>query len=303
MSLRPEVQSFLDALAEQNPPSWDELSLVDARAGFAGLTDWFVDGPQLAKVRDGATAAAMVRIYDDHPDRVTPLLMYFHGGGWVLGDVGTHDGLCRHLAQKTGCVVASVDFDPAPENRFPGPLDQCYRATAELVDRAGEFAADPCRVAVAGDSAGGNLAAATAIKARDEDGPSIALQVLLCPVIEPNFDRESYRQFATGYALTADSMKYFWRCYLGDDPPSPAAAPIMAGSLARLPPAIVVTAQYDVLRDEGQAYAAALRQAGVATEEMVVEGTIHGFIHFAGAFPHGLETLADVAAKIHAHLS
>lgn len=288
------------------PPRWEDLTPSDARDLYASRTSLFGKGFPVTRVENFTTDQGVpVRLYDnrsdeDYSDTKTPLVMYFHGGGWLLGDLETHDALCRHLAAESTMAIASVDYPRSPESKHPAALQACLHATDYLVRHADDYHLDHQRLAVAGDSAGGHLAACTAIAARDAAAAGtidwhLRLQVLLYPVIEPNFQTDSYNEFAEGYGLTRSSMQYFWRQYLGqnangncsqDYPPN--ATPSSAQSLAGLPPAYIQTAGYDVLRDEGQRYAEQLSQAGVATTHRCNPGMIHGYIHSAGFFDDGV---------------
>ena len=235
------------------------MSPQEGRETFDGFIDLFGEGPDLARVEDHTLPGDVnVRLYADDSDEPQPAVMYFHGGGWVLGNIQTHDALCRRIAKASGCTVISVDYGLAPENPFPKPLDDCYSATLAVADKASDIHIDSQRIAVAGDSAGGNLAAAVSLRARDHGGPAIKLQVLLYPVIEPGFETESYQQFAESHGLTKENMKWFWEQYLGAQPAGPLAAISRAETLEGLPAAHVVTAEYDVLRDEGEAFAGRL---------------------------------------------
>jgi acetyl esterase len=224
--------------------------------------------------------------------------MFFHGGGWVLGNIETHDPLCRRLAANSGCAVVSVDYGLSPENPFPGPVNDCYEATQHVISNASQLNVDASRLAVAGDSAGGHLAASVAIKAREEAGPEIALQVLLYPVIEPVFDSGSYQKFADGFGLTRKNMIWFWRQFFDGRDPLTDAAPSHADSHRELPPAMVITAQYDVLSDEGNAYARQLQTAGVDVFHRQYDGMLHAFLHFAGLFDTGMEAGREIAQEV-----
>lgn len=303
MPLTQQAQAFLDVIAENNPPAWENLSPQEGRQAFAAFVDLFGEGPDLARVEDHTLPGDVkIRLYANASDKPQPAVMYFHGGGWVLGNIQTHDALCRRIAKASECTVISVDYALAPENPFPKPLDDCYLATAKVANQASDFNIDPDRIAVAGDSAGGNLAAAVSIRARDQAGPSIKLQVLIYPVIEPGFETESYRQFAQSHGLTKENMKWFWEQYLGGQTAGPLAATCRANSLRSLPSAHVVTAQYDVLRDEGEAYARQLIAAGVPATAKRYDGNLHGFIHFAGMFDDGLTATQDIAEVLKLHL-
>jgi acetyl esterase len=209
------------------------------------------------------------------------LLVYLHGGGWVVGDLDTHDQPCRFLAREAGVRVLSIDYRRAPEHPFPTPLDDCVAATRFAIQEAHRFAADPARVAIGGDSAGGNLAAGVARLLTLEDGPRPAFQLLIYPVTDLSRKRDSYRLFSDGFFLTEHQMDWYRNHYLADpgDATDPRASPILAPVVADLPPAHVVTAGFDVLRDEGEEYAALMRGAGVPVTSVREAGLIHGFSH------------------------
>ena len=212
----------------------------------------------------------------------TPLavLVFFHGGGWVIGDLETHDVLCRQLTAGSGVSVVSVDYCLAPEHKFPAAVDDAWAATRWVVAHAGELAVDASRLAVGGDSAGGNLAAVVALLARGKGAPAIAVQVLIYPVADLVGETRSYRDFAEGYLLTREGMRWFIAHYLTAEAEAVdwRASPLRAQSLAGLPPALIVTAGFDPLRDEGEAYAERLREAGVRVDSVCYGGMIHGFV-------------------------
>jgi acetyl esterase len=224
-----------------------------------------------------------VRVYAPQSTRALPVLVYFHGGGWVQGNLDTHDDVCRALANRAECLVISVDYRLAPEHRFPAAVDDCYAATCWAAENADSIGGDPSRIAVGGDSAGGNLAAAVALMARDEGGPELVYQLLIYPVTEANFETASYRENAEGYGLMRETMIWFWDQYLGseEDARNPYAAPGQAKDLTGLPPALVITAGYDVLRDEAELYAKRLKEAGGQVELAQYPGLIHGFFGMA----------------------
>ncbi len=306
MPLTDQAQAFLEALAAADPPPWESLTPQEGREAFSSMTDLFGEGPSLARVENlSLPGDIQVRIFSDEEGgdkEPSPAVLFFHGGGWVLGNLDTHDPFCRRLAKQSSCTIISVDYSLSPEARFPTALQQCYDATRYVAEHADEIGVLGDRLAIAGDSAGGNLAAAVAIKARDEGGPPIALQVLVYPVIEPNFETETYRQFGENHGLSRGNMEWFWQQYLGDQEPGPLAAPIRGTSLAGLPRAHVITAEYDVLRDEGEAYAKRLSEAGVPTTLRRYDGNLHGFLHFAAAFDDGISAATDVAKILNHHL-
>lgn len=249
---------------------------------------------EVAEVRDLTldTAAGPVRarLYHPAPGTELPLLFFMHGGGWVFGTLDTHDPLCRALASAAEVAVLSLDYPRAPEHRHPVALDTMRAALIAAAEQAEGLGIDPERIAVGGDSAGGNLSAALCLKLRDEGGPAIAHQLLFYPVIDNDFSRPSYVENGTGYFLSGAMMQWFWAQYLGDAEPGPLAAPIRAASLAGLPSATVITAEYDPLRDEGNAYAERLAAEGVAVTHNQIPGVIHGFASMLGMLPQ-----ADVA--------
>jgi acetyl esterase len=249
----------------------------------------------VAKVEDreipGPAGPIPVRIYWPLGATGTlPLITYFHGGGWVICDLDSHDGSCRALANETGSVVVSVDYRLAPEHRFPAPAEDSYAAMVWAAEHAAELGADASRHAVAGDSAGGNLAAVVALMARDRNGPALRFQLLVYPVtdVSPGRDRHgSQTDNATGYFLTTSGMDWFRGQYLpeGEDGSHPYASPFMADDLSNLPPAFVVTAEFDPLRDEGEAYGAKLAAAGVPVEVLRADGMFHGFFGMGELIP------------------
>ena len=248
----------------------------------------------------GPQGPVRVRVYDPEGSvRPLPVLVYFHGGGWVYGSLDTHDGVCRALAARTPCVVASVDYRLAPEHRFPAAVEDAWAATAWVAEHAASLGADPGRMAVGGDSAGGNLAAVLALRARDR-GLSLALQLLVYPVTYCDLDRPSYLECASGYGLTRDAMRWFWEHYLGPSGEwsEPEASPLRATDLAGVAPARVLTAEYDPLRDEGEEYARRLAQAGVAVVSSRYDGLIHGFIRMPALIDRTEDGLDECAAAL-----
>jgi len=250
----------------------------------------------IAEVRDvtlGTSAGAVkARLYHPMPGTTLPLLVFIHGGGWVFGTLDTHDPLCRALAAAAEIAVLSLEYPRAPEHRFPTALDTVRAAVVTAVEQADTLGIDAGRIAVGGDSAGGNLSAALCLATRDEGGPAIAHQLLLYPVVDNDFTRASYVENATGYMLSSEMMQWFWAQYLGDASRDAGAlaTPIRADSLAGLPSATIVTAEFDPLRDEGIAYAERLKAAGVAVTHDHFPGVIHGFASMLGMLPQ-----ADVA--------
>jgi acetyl esterase len=246
-----------------------------------------------------------VRIYTPEGDGPFPGLVYFHGGGWVAGDLNTMDRPCRTFANGAACVVVSVDYRCAPESRFPTAANDSFAATRWVAEHAAELGIDPTRIAVGGDSAGGNLAAVVSQMARDAGGPPIAFQLMIYPVTDFAFDTPSYRDVGEGYGLTLPMMEWFWEQYLADpaDGANPYASPIRATSLAGLPPAAVFVVEYDPLRDEGLAYAEALRAAGVTAESTTFPGLVHGYLQMGSVSAAARRAVDDTVRALRAGLS
>lgn len=221
-----------------------------------------------------------LRIYRPSDQDNLPVLMWFHGGGWVIGDLDSADVTCRKIAQQSECIVISVDYHLAPESRFPTAMEDCYVATQWVVENSLTLNCDATRLAVGGDSAGGNLAACVALKALQEK-LHLLFQLLIYPVIDANFQRSSYQEYADNVNLTQADMEWFWDCYQPDTTmrQDPLASPIHADNLSHLPPALIITAECDPLRDEGYAYSEALRSAGVHVHYQCFPGMIHGFFN------------------------
>ena len=287
-ALDPQARAVIDLVISSGRPAYHQLSPKDARHLFRETRPASTPTPpQIGMVRDltadGPLGPIPLRVY--RPAGVpasTPLavLVFFHGGGWVIGDLETHDVLCRQLTAGSGVSVVSVDYCLAPEHKFPAAVDDAWAATRWVVAHAGELAVDASRLAVGGDSAGGNLAAVVALLARGKGAPAIAVQVLIYPVADLVGETRSYRDFAEGYLLTREGMRWFIAHYLTAEAEAVdwRASPLRAQSLAGLPPALIVTAGFDPLRDEGEAYAERLRDAGVRVDSVCYGGMIHGFV-------------------------
>lgn len=283
MPLDPALKTILEPMNAGEGPKLHELSPADARTFFDAMQFPGGDEIALASVEDqtfaGPAGSVPVRIYRASTEAAQPALVYFHGGGWVIGSIDTHDATCRALAAGAGCTVVSVDYRLAPEAPYPAAADDCYAALEWVAAEAASLGIDPARIALGGDSAGGNLTAVVSQMARDRSGPSVCFQLLIYPVTDADFGRASYDENATGYLLETDAMKWFWGHYVPDEArrSEPYASPLRAPDLAGLPPALVITAEFDPLRDEGEAYAAALEKAGVDTTLTRYDGMIHGF--------------------------
>lgn len=265
-------------------------------------------GADMAEVRDisvpGPAGDILVRVYRPVEATAPGLIVYFHGGGWVLGDIETHDGSSRELAARSGAVVASVDYRLAPEHVFPAAVEDCFAALSWLADHAEDFGASPGSVVVAGDSAGGNLAAVCALMARDAGAPELAMQLLIYPVTDAAMDTASMEDNAEGYLLTKADMDWFYGHYVGDSRPADwRLSPLQADDVSGVAPAMVLTAGYDPLRDEGEAYADRLRSAGVEVQAIRYPGLIHGFFGMFGQVDEADKAMTVAAEAVRDALS
>ena len=302
MPLHPQTQVLLDELAKAGdfdlttlPPEavrevYRQMSAARSEVTVGAIADRTIPGPN---------GPIPIRVYT--PGSASgAAIVYYHGGGWVIGGIDTHDPTCRALANAAGTTVVSVDYRLAPEHKYPAAADDCYAALRWVAEYGRELGVDPSRLAVAGDSAGGNLAAVTALLARERRGPGLRFQLLIYPVTDHRFDTASYRDNAEGFMLTTKQMQWFWDHYLerADQGDETSASPLRAKDLAGLPPALVITAEYDPLRDEGEAYGRRLAHAGVATTIRRYDGGIHGFGAFTAILPLARRHRDDVAAAL-----
>jgi acetyl esterase len=286
--LHPQAQAWLDFLKARGVPPTHTLSVAEARRFYRDRRSVTQPAPpDMALVRelnaDGPHGAIPLRLYrpiGSAADAKLPALVYYHGGGWVIGDLETHDTLCRELANGAGCAVVAVDYRLGPENRFPAAVDDCIAATRWVRANAADLGIDPLQLAVGGDSAGGNLAAVVTIALRDSGDPPFAFQLLIYPATDMRRGAPSHTTNGQGYVLTSDTITYFHDHYVDDAAHDLdwRASPLLHPDLSRLPPALVLTAGFDPLRDEGLAYADALAAAGNATTYVCFERQIHGFI-------------------------
>jgi acetyl esterase len=298
------MQKIMDATLALGLPPIERMTVEQARESIRQRTPALGPVQQVKTVEEHhvpvADGTIGVRLYRPSPTRPLPALVFYHGGGWVIGDLYTHDGICRAIANAAECVVASVDYRLAPERKYPAAFEDSYAALTWLAGHAPTLGVDPARLAVGGDSAGGNLAAAAALAARDRQGPRLALQLLIYPVTAHAFDTASYRENGEGYMLTREGMKWFWNHYLArpEDGQQPYASPLLARNLGGLAPALVITAEYDPLRDEGEAYAKRLAEAGVPVTITRYPGLVHGFIRMINVLDPAKRALDEVAAAL-----
>ncbi len=285
--LHPQARALLDLMVEKGVPPTHTLAPPEARAMYRERRSFTQPEPPHCLVREltmpgpgGAIALRLYRPAASDPSAALPVLVYYHGGGWVIGDLDTHDTLCRELANGSGCAVVSVDYRLAPEHRFPAAVDDSIAALRWVHDHAAQLQVDPARIAVGGDSAGGNLAAVVAIAAREAGGPAVAFQLLIYPATDQRRTAPSHRANGQGYLLTSDSIAYYHDHYLADAAQDLdwLASPLLQDNLRGLPPAFVLTAGYDPLRDEGLQYAQRLTAAGNRATLVCFERQIHGFV-------------------------
>ncbi len=305
MPLDPQAQKLLDAEKAAGSLPLHFLPVAVSRAkrdavystseGFEPVTqvqDIFIPSP---------AANIMIRVFTPAGVGPFPVVVYFHGGGWVLSNINTHDSLCRRLTNQSGCLVVAVEYRLAPENKFPAAIEDAYAATQWVSNNAALFNGDPAKIAVAGDSAGGHLATVVAQLSRDREGPNLSYQVLIYPVTDyflPGTD--SYKEFADGYCLDRDSMIWYWFNFLPNDIEinNPYICPLRTPDLSGLPPAFIITAEYDPLRDEGELYAKRLEESGVPTKLMRYDGMMHLFVLQWRWLDKGREAIDSIGAEL-----
>lgn len=303
MALDPQAKMILAQMAAANPPPMNTLTPEEARQ--SSNIQALAGEPEKVKNVEtisipGPDGELPIRIYTPSGEGPFPVFVYFHGGGWVIGDLDTADVPCRLIANQARCIVVSVDYRLAPEHKFPAATEDAYAAVTWISEHAESLDIDTDRIAVGGDSAGGNLAAVAALMIKDRGGPTLCAQMLIYPVTHYDFNTDSYRDNAEGYFLTKESMVWFWNHYLSseEDGKHPYASPLLAQDLSGLPPAFVITAQYDPLRDEGEAYAKRLENAGVPVEISRYNGMIHGFFWMPGILTQGRKAIDQVATSL-----
>ena len=308
MALAPEYQAMFDQLAKNGPaPGISDLPVPDGRSVYRSMRPVNSELP-VHKIEDfnieGPIGEIPVRVYRPAGDGPFGVLVYFHGGGWVIGDIDTADAVCRELSTLAELVVVSVDYRLAPEHLYPAAVVDSYAVVCWVAENQRQLNGNG-KIGVAGESAGGTIAAVMSQMARDENGPTIAFQCLLYPVIDHDLGRESYALNGAGYLLETATMKWFWDTYCPDEAARkhPSASPIRAESLADLAPALIMTAEFDPLRDEGEAYGAALNAAGGTAEVVRCEGLVHDFLSTAAVFECSRAPFLSAVEKLKSHLN
>jgi acetyl esterase len=301
--LHPIIKDFQDMLAK-NPikPQWES---TPAEVRESAASKWKVEylgvADEVAKIEyrfiSGPTAELLIKIYTPEGVGPFPAVVFFHGGGWVAGNIEINGVQHQQIAHSARVVVVAVNYQKAPEHKFPIPFDDCYATLEWVVKNAESLNINSDEIGVAGDSAGGNLAAAVALKARDVKGPKLAFQILIYPAVDYKFDYPSMMDNATGYSLTTQGMKWYWDQYMATvaDLENPYFRPMAAKSLENLPPTLVLTAELDPLRDEGEIFAKRLRDAGVVSQLKRYDGLVHGFVLMQGFLPEAREAIHEVA--------
>ena len=307
--LAPEMRAILEAMAEAGAPPLETLPVEEAREAAYGTVQLAGEPEPVASVEDRRIPVRSgeidVRIYTPEGDGPFPGVVYLHGGGWVVCDLETHDNVCRAISRRAGAVVVAVHYRRSPEHKFPVPLEDSEDAARWTAANAASLGIDPARIAIVGDSAGGNMATVIAARAR-EDGSAelqLALQVLVYPVTNlSSTDTPSQEEFAEDHFLTAASMDWFLNHYLAEpeDASHPHASPALLEDLRGLPPALVITAECDPLRDEGEAYANRMREAGVPVTQTRYDGMVHPFINMLGATQGAQKAVDEIAAAVRA---
>jgi acetyl esterase len=307
MPLDPQVMAMRAELAKADARPLYTMTLAQARAEDLRSIQEAGGTPEpVADVVDshlpGPDGPLPIRIYRPSAERPLPALIYFFGGGWTLGAIETSDGVCRALTNAVSCVTITVGYRLAPEHRFPAAVHDCYAATAWIAEHAAELGVDPDRLAVGGDSAGGNLAAAVTLLARDHGGPELAHQLLVYPNTDLLADTRSLRESVDPLLFNRYSTEWYRKHYLADpaDGLNPLVSPLRATDHSGLPPATVITAEYDPLRDEGEAYADRLRDAGVPVEHVRYPGMVHGFFTMSGVLDAARDAIALAAGRLRA---
>ncbi|MDR7303968.1 alpha/beta hydrolase [Haloactinomyces albus] len=309
MALDKATIDLLADMAENGGKPLHEMTPDEARSQTAGLKEMYGPGPEMSQVRETHTSAedgfsVPIRVLVPH-DQPRGLILYFHGGGWVIGAIDEFDTLGRRLAQRTGCAVALVDYRLAPEHRYPTAVRDAWASVQWADEHLEQLAGSRLPLIVSGDSSGGNLAAVVAHRAHEQGGPDISLQVLVYPVTDHDMTTSSYTDPENQLMLERDTMAMFWDHYVPDVAArnNPDASPLRAGNFSGLPPAVVLTAEHDVLRDEGEAYAERLRDAGVAVEQQRFDGQMHGFFTMVNLLPGSAAGIDYVVTRIDKHLA
>ena len=310
MPLDPQAEAFLAQVSESDAPPWEAMTPAEARVAVQAFKDLGGEPEDVASVEHrfipGPTADLPVWLYRPNKELsgAQPALIHFHGSGWSVSNIDVADKVSRSLANRTGCVVVAVNYQKAPEHKFPVPLDDCYASTQWVFENASDLGLDTSRIGVIGDSAGGNLAAAVTLRARDEQGPKLACQVLVYPAVQYGWDTPSCIAYAEGYGIQRAGLEYFWNHYVNNrsDGANAYCSPLAAEDHSGLPAALIVCAEFDPLCDDGRNYAAKLEAAGVPVKYRLYEGMIHGFLYMSGVFDQSRALLDEIGREVRSAL-
>lgn len=299
MPLHPILEAMLKEMQQREAPPTNELDPVQVRENYRAMRTNF-SKVELFDVRDDTADGVPIRVYRPREDTSLPCLVYYHGGGWVIGDLDTGDSVCRLLADQAGCVVVATDYRLAPEHPWPAGLEDCYAVLEWVHANADALGVDAERLAVGGESAGGNLAACVALKAKAESGPALVHQLLVCAVTDTAFDTPSYRANGEGYLLSKSTMEWFLGHYVpaGQDRFDPMIAPLHTDDVSALPAATVITAEFDPLRDEGEAYASKLENGGIDVTYKCYDGMMHEFFAMSDLLDDARDAVALAARRL-----
>ena len=308
MDLDPQTKAIVDRANSSDAPSIMDSTPEQARKMMDAVLHMYGwEGPEMGSVEDiqvpGPAGDITCRVFKPKGVKQhAPILVYFHGSGWVIGGLDSHENEARHYADGADCIVVVPDYRLAPENKFPAAAEDCYAVLSWVANNADQLGGDPDNIAIAGDSAGGNLTAAVSQMALRRDGPALVYQVLVYPVCDTHHHWDSYQRNSEGYYLTTAAMAWFREQYLSseEDMEDYRASPVLGDQLASLPPALVMTAGFDPLCDEAEAYAKRMREAGVEVDYICYENQIHGFVSFAGVIDDGKEFIARASKALRA---
>jgi acetyl esterase len=309
MPLDSEVKELLERMERSDPRPRSTWTIAETRKKYLQMRTLAGETRGLERVEDktvpGLAGEIPIRLYAARTGDPLPTLVYFHGGRFISGDLDTHDRVCRDLAARSGCLIVAVDYRLAPEHRFPAAIEDAFCVTAWAADQGSEAGIDTARLGVGGDSAGGNLAAAVALLARDTNQPKLKCQLLIYPMLDATCSANTHNTLAAGYGAGSKDMKYGYCEYVpeGVDLKNPLLSPLYAGNLTGLPPTLIQTAEYDCLRDEADQYGEGLRAAGVSAINTRYEGAIHGFFQMAGVLRLGERAIAEASAFLRESLS
>lgn len=307
MPLHPQVKLFLENMSKNKVDTFENQSVEKARQSIVNSS--IIKNAEPVKfIEDreipGPNGSIPIRIYKPIASESLPALVFYHGGGWVIGGIDSHDGICRSLANLSHCAIISVDYRLAPEHKFPAAVYDAYTAAKWVFENADSIGVNADKIAVGGDSAGGNLAAVTAIIAKERKTPKIVYQVLIYPITDLDINRPSYLKNGEGFMLTRAGMAWFIDHYIknNEDKTHPYIAPLLLEDLSGLPPAYVMTAEFDPLRDEGELYAQRLKEAGVPVLYKQYNGMIHGFIRLSHSIDEGKKAIEEIANQLKVNL-